>query len=560
MTEQEEFEFRHRLESELAAQPAKPTAQATSLTTTDKVLRGMRDPIDGGAQLLTHVLPDSVVNAGNKFNNWLADKTGLVAKLPERNLSSLVTGQKTGVDGLIQQEESKYQAARSAQGETGIDGARLVGNVLSPANLALGGAAGVAAPASMVGRIGVGAASGAASNALAPVTEGNFVDEKLNQLGIGGGIGAALPIVGSGLARIINPNTSDAVKKMLAEKITPTAGQILGGGWQRLEDKLTSVPLLGDAISSARAKGLDEFNRAAYAKALTPIDGVIPSTVGREGVASVKNQLGDAYNALLPKLTFQPDAQFAQELGSLRSMAQNLAPQEARKFESLLNEHLSKISPNGGMTGETFKIVEGALNKDVGRFSRSLDPYQQELGDALKQTLQTFRDGLSRSNPNYAGELGKINQGYANYARIRDAASRQGSLDGKFTPSQYSAAVRAQDKTVGKGGFATGNALGQDLSDAGKTVLNSQYPDSGTTGRLLAGLLTGGAAAGAATVNPLAVSMGALSAAPYLPGGRQLAAALLARRPDMAQPVADAVRKFSPALTVGVTPSLDGRN
>jgi len=549
MTEQEEFEFRHRLESELAAQPAKPTAQVPTLTTTDKVLRGMRDPIDGGAQLLTHVLPDSVVNAGNKFNNWLADKTGLVGKLPEG-----------GVDQQIKDSEAAYQQSRAAQGETGIDGARLAGNVLSPANLALGGAAGVAAPASMIGRMGVGAASGAASNALAPVTEGNFSDEKLSQLGIGGGVGAALPIVGSGVARVINPNTSDAVKKMLAEKITPTAGQILGGGWQRLEDKLTSVPLLGDAISSARAKGLDEFNRAAYAKALAPIDGAIPSTVGREGVASVKNQLGDAYNALLPKLTFQPDAQFAQELGSLRNMAQNLAPQEARKFESILNEHLSKLSPNGGMTGETFKIVESALNSDAARFLKSQDAYQQELGSALKQTLQTFRDGLTRSNPTYADELGKINQGYANYVRIRDAASRQGSLDGKFTPSQYSAAVRAQDKTVGKGGFATGNALGQDLSDAGKTVLNSQYPDSGTTGRLLAGLLTGGAAAGAATVNPLAVSMTALSAAPYLPGGRQLTAALLAKRPEIAQQIAEAVRKFSPALTVGVAPVLNGGN
>lgn len=549
MTEQEEFEFRHRLESELAAQPAKPTAQVPTLTTTDKVLRGMRDPIDGGAQLLTHVLPDSLVNAGNKFNNWLADKTGLVGKLPEG-----------GVDQQIKDSEAAYQQSRAAQGETGIDGARLAGNVLSPANLALGGAAGVAAPASMVGRMGVGAAAGAASNALAPVTEGNFSDEKLSQLGVGGGVGAALPIVGSGVARVINPNTSDAVKKMLAEKITPTAGQILGGGWQRLEDKLTSVPLLGDAISSARAKGLDEFNRAAYAKALAPIGGAVPSTVGREGVASVKNQLGDAYNALLPKLTFQPDAQFAQELGSLRNMAQNLAPQESRKFESILNEHLSKLSPNGGMTGETFKVVESALNSDAARFLKSQDAYQQELGSALKQTLQTFRDGLTRSNPTYADELGKINQGYANYVRIRDAASRQGSLDGKFTPSQYSAAVRAQDKTVGKGGFATGNALGQDLSDAGKTVLNSQYPDSGTTGRLLAGLLTGGAAAGAATVNPLAVSMTALSAAPYLPGGRQLAAALLARRPDIAQPVADAVRKFSPALTVGVAPVLNGGN
>jgi hypothetical protein len=170
--------------------------------------------------------------------------------------------------------------------------------------------------------------------------------------------------------------------------------------------------------------------------------------------------------------------------------------------------------------------------------------------------LQTFRSGLERSNPNYAQELGDINKAYANYARLRDAGSRQGSLEGKITPAQLGAAVRNQDRTVGKRAYSEGSALMQDLSDAGKQSLSSQYPDSGTTGRLLAGLLTGGAAAGAATVSPVAVGVAGLSTLPYLPGGRQAMAALLARRPELAKPVADAVRKYSPALTAGALPAI----
>jgi len=522
-----------------------PTQSAQPLSRTDKYLQGVRDPIDAGAQILVHALPSGVVNAGNKVNNWLADKTGLVGRLPEG-----------GIDQQITDREKTYQAGRSAAGESGFDAYRALGNVVNPTNVALGYGAGAMAPASIMGRMGMGSATGAIGGALTPVTEGNFADEKSKQLGIGGGIGAALPIVGAAAGRVISPNLSKSVKTLMQNKITPTMGQILGGGWQKFEDKLMSVPLLGDAITSARGKSLDEFNRAAYAKALAPINGTVPSEVGRDAVASVRNQISDKYDSLLPSLTFKADPQFTQELQQLRGMAQNLAPQEAKKFETLLSEHLSKVSPNGGMAGETFKIVESALNKDAKRFSSSFDPYQQELGDALSQTLQTFRSGLQRSNPEYAKELGDINKAYANYARLRDAASRQGSLDGKITPSQLGAAVRNQDKTVGKRSYSEGSALMQDLSDSGKQSLNSQYPDSGTTGRLLAGLLTGGAAAGAATFSPVAVGAAGLTTLPYLPGGRQAMAALLARRPELAKPVAEAVRKYAPAVTSGVVPAI----
>ena len=63
-----------------------PTQQQRDMTTGNaRVLRGMRDPIDAGAQMLTNALPAGVVNAGNRLNNWLAHKTGLVARLRERD-------------------------------------------------------------------------------------------------------------------------------------------------------------------------------------------------------------------------------------------------------------------------------------------------------------------------------------------------------------------------------------------------------------------------------------------------------------------------------------------
>ena len=60
------------------------------LSRTEKVLKGARDPIDAGAQVLTHILPESVVNAGNKLNNFIADKTGLVGRLPEGGVEQQV--------------------------------------------------------------------------------------------------------------------------------------------------------------------------------------------------------------------------------------------------------------------------------------------------------------------------------------------------------------------------------------------------------------------------------------------------------------------------------------
>ncbi len=505
--------------------------------------QGMRDPIDAAAQLLTRALPESVVKGGNRINNLIAEKTGLVAPLPEG-----------GVDQQVREREAAYQQARQATGNEGIDWARLGGNIVSPANLAV--ASKIPQGVSTAGRIGSGILSGGAFGAVStPVTTGkpeDFWGEKAKNTIVSAGLGGVFPAG----AAMISPNVRPDVARLIKEGVTPTPGQILGGRAQVIEDKLTSVPLLGDFITSSRRKGMDEFNRAALNRALKPI-GEKVNDIGRTGIDEVSERLGAAYDTLLPKLTFKADQTFANELATVRQMAGTLPAQQAQQFEKVLRDQVvGKMTQQGMMSGVRLKEVESELGRLARGYAGDANFDNRQLGAAIGEMQNIIRQTLVRSNPTEAKRLTDINRGYANYARLRDAASRQGALEGEFTPAQLAAAVRAGDKSVGKGNYAKGKALLQDLSDAGKNVLMQKYPDSGTVGRALVPLSLLGAGSGASylTDNPLPLAAAAMLTGPYVPGGRQATAALLAKRPESAAKAAQAIRQIGPYLTPGLVP------
>lgn len=526
----------------LARNQQKPVGEGPSRL--EKFGTGLRDPISGLAQLLERAVPDSVAGKVNSLNNWLVDKGVPLDRIPEKNLSSIITGQPTGMDGLIQQRERAYQEKRKAAGEEGFDGWRAGGNFVTTALATRG----MGAPATLGGKVAQGVGIGAATGATAPVTGDfdNFWQQKGLQTGVGAVAGGVIPVAGAGLARIIKPKTSPEAAKLLDEGVTPTPGQILGGRWQVAEDKLTSLPIVGDAISSARRTSLDEFNKAAYKRALDPIGGKVPKDVGRDGVAAVREQIGKAYDDLLPKVSFKADDEFVQGMNNLRTLAGELPEQQAKQFEKIVATHLQgKMTPQGLMNGARLKEVESELGRLAKGYKSDAGFDNRQLGNAVSELQNLIRQNLVRTNPQHADALTKANTAWSRYTRLRDAASRQGSADGKFSPAQLSAAVRGQDKTVGKRAFSEGTALMQDLSDAGKSVLASKYPDSGTAGRAWLGAGTLGL--GTVFSPPALVGLGAASL-PYLPGGRQAIAGLLARRPEAAGLLAERVRAMSPML------------
>ncbi|CAB4171417.1 hypothetical protein UFOVP1095_36 [uncultured Caudovirales phage] len=402
--------------------------------------------------------------------------------------------------------------------------------------------------------IGGGAAIGSVMGALQPTETGQSRGQNAFLGGLGGGLGNAASKVASS---VINPNTSAEVKALMQQGVTPTPGQIMGGRLQSLEDRLTSVPVLGDAISSARTKGLDEFQRAAYARALAPIGATPSGEIGREGVKSVRETLNNAYEKLLPNVSFKADPQISSDITNLQGMISNVGKPQAERFNSIINWMQTKITPQGNMNGATMKEVESELSRLARGYKGDPSFSERQLGSAIEELRTALRENLARNNPAHAEELQKINTGWANYTRLRDAASRVGSEEGKFSPSALASAVRGGDKTVGKRAFSEGDALLQDLSDAGKKVLSNKYPDSGTAGRALLGMAVNPAQWPALATGAAASTVASL---PYLPGGRQITAAMLARRPEIAAQLAEALRNTGPQIGMAGSAAMLGQN
>lgn len=532
-------------------QQAPQAAQQPTPEAPSGFAQGLRDPITAGAQLLTHGIEaiggGGLVRSGNRLNNWLVDKGVPIARIPDG-----------GMDDLVKQQENEYQQGRQAAGKSGIDLARIAGNIANPANLVA--ASRLPQAASLVGRVGVGAASGAAFGAAQPVTDGDFWTEKAKQAGMGAAIGGALPAVTGGIARVIKPNTRPQVKAMLNEGITPTPGQIIGGRTQAVEDKLTSLPIVGDAISSARTKNLNEFQLASYRRALAPIGGKPSGAVGRDGIADVHTQLSDAYNSLLPKMTFKADPVFAKEFDGLKGLVSSLPQDTAKYFEDTVKRELfGRMTPKGLMSGESLQDAISAVGKEAKSFGGK-GGFEGKLGDAFSEVQNILRNNLARNNPQQASQLASNGKGWANYAILRDAASKVGAKDGMFTPAQLGSSVASAAKVgrgaAGKARVSEGKALMQDLTDAGQNVLSSKYPDSGTAGRVAMGAGTLG---GLAAFNPASLTAVGLSTLMYLPGGRQAISALLTKRPEMAGQLASLVRKTSPTLNPGLASLFNSR-
>ncbi|SAJ96491.1 lytic transglycosylase catalytic subunit [Burkholderia multivorans] len=455
-------------------------------------------------------------------------------------------------------EYAPYQAAHPIAAGAGNIGGSIAATaplgVLAPAARTLGGMA------------AVGAGLGGATAALSPVDPNsqNFAADKAKQIGIGALTGGVLSPAAGAVGRMISPNISPDVQLLMSKGVTPTPGQILGGGFARTEDKLTSIPVLGDMIKNAQQRAVGQFNVAAYNDALAPIGKTFSGSAGQEGIEQVGKTIGKAYDDVLPKMQMRVDPQFQADVTNLGQMVQGLPEAQQKTFMNVLKTQIfDKLGPQGNMDGQTLKGVQSELARTSSGYLKDPSFDNRQLGAAVSALRDAVDSNLSRVNPpELAEQLSNANQAWANFVRLRSAASSAGAMNngGVFTGAQLQSAVRGADKSVGKGATASGKALMQDLSGAGQAVLGSKYPDSGTVGRGLMSLLApGSVAAGMATAptSTLATLGGiGLGSLPYTQTGGKLAAALLTARPQFAQPVGNAVSSLGRLVVPGSLPAL----
>jgi hypothetical protein len=545
------------------AQPAQPKNQPSGIATLGATLgKGFGSTVQGIEQLMGHGLQSLKGTAAMPSPLGLASTLGglIFGENPDTFMkkagAEMVAGANKGISNLKAQA-APYEKAHPVVGALGNIG----GSIAATLPLTM------AAPITNTyrGATGIGALTGAATGAATPVEGGNdFWSDKAQQVGLGALTGGVASPVLRGLGRIISPQVSSDVQALMSRGVTPTPGQILGGGFARTEEKLTSVPFLGDMIKNAQQRGVQQFNAAAYNEALAPIGEKFSGKVGQEGIEQVANKIGAAYNEVLPKMQFKIDPQFHADVMNLSSMAQGLPETQQKTFLNLLKTQIfNKVGPQGNMDGQALKGVQSELARVSKGYLGDPSFDNRQLGAAVSALRDAVDGNLVRMNPpELAQKLSNANQAWANFARIRAAGASQGAMnnEGVFTAGQLQNAVRSADKSAGKGATATGNALMQDLSGAGQRVLGSKYPDSGTTGRGLMSLLAPGSiAAGMATApTSTLLTLGGIGASslPYTQLGQRAAAALLTARPQLAQPVGKAVTNAGRVVVPASLPAL----
>lgn len=535
------------IEDDAPAQPKRggyvflPDAKPVSKT--DKFLRGMMDPIDGGAQLLSHMLPDGANRAINSANNFMA-QYGLVAPLPDG-----------GIDEMLRAKEADYQASRRAAGESGLDGWRIAGNVASPVNVVAASSAPRAV--SLLGRAASAAGVGAIQSGLSPVVEGgDFATVKAKQIGIGGAAGGLLGPITGATARIVKPEPSKSVGLLVESGVKPTIGQRFGQFTNATEEKLQSVPLIGDLIRNARMKTREEFNAAALNRALDPI-GQKSNGIGTSGFSDANAKIGAIYEQAKSMMGgFKVDPQGNAEINNLIQMTRALPDKERAAFDGLVNTMRGQMSQNGSFLADTFKRFDSELGLKARQFAGSPDAYQQQVGDAIKELQRALMENAKRAHPDAAALMNKADEAYANLVRVEGATKAAANSDGVFTPAQLMQGVKTAESSVRKRGVAKGSALMQDLAQAGQEVIGNKVPNSGTTDRALLAALTGGGLT--YLNNPIAWGVGSMAAAPYVPGIRQAIHALTTQRPQFAAQAANYIRGAAPYAIPIASPLLKG--
>lgn len=470
------------------------------------LVRGLRDIPDAGAQLLTEGVY-AVAPAGTAFEKW-ADR------------------QRKGVSVINSEAEREYQDDwRKGDMRDEIDVGRITGQIAGTLPLAAGSAA-----ATTMGRVAQGAAAGGMASTLTPVPEGkDFWEEKSKQTGVGMLAGGLGPVVLQPVSSLLRGVGDDAVRLLRAEGVQMTPGQLLGGAWKNIEEKLVSVPVLGDAIRAAHQRGYDSFNAAIANRVLKPLGMTAKKgQVGRELVEDVGNKISDVYDDVLRNVDVQVDGQFLDEIDTVRKLAAEYSEDVSGRFNKLVVSKVMDRFNRGANSGEAWKRIESEIARLAGNFKKSADADQRELGEMLGVVRSSLRGLLERN----AGEdvratVKAANEAWSRLVVFERAAAQVGSEGGVVTPKAFRAAVKASDKTVRNRGFARGTANQQDIADAAVERLAPKIPNSGTADRLMLG---GVGLGGAAYVSPW-LAAGALGASALYtsPGQKALAAALMNR-------------------------------
>lgn len=450
----------------------------------------------------------NVVNASNNFTRRVAGSTGAADEVAgavawgtqgAENIYRRATGRP--IESTAQQA---YMAAQDTEREWQESFAREnPGQNIFATGLGILATARPTGGATISNPFRAGAAAAAQNAPFAVARQDGNLRERApgaaTETAMAFGMGSALTAGGQALAGAgarARARPPSPQRRLSAEGVQLTPGQMLGGAAQRTEDAMTSVPVIGDAIRSARVRGIESFDRAALNRSLAPIGGQLApdANVGRDGVRAAEQAISSAYDNALDGVVVRPDSQFGQDITQALHSRQ-LPPDAAQEVDAVLSNIADRA--RGPMDGRIWKELDSEIRTaiDAADNASGQRPSMRYVRDTLRDVRTAFRGVLDRSAPQALQGVREADEATANLARIRQASQYTGTSarGGVFSPADLNRAVQGLDNSAGNREFARGDALMQDLTEPAMQVLPQTVPDSGTPIR---SLFTAGGAGG----------------------------------------------------------------
>lgn len=426
-------------------------------------------------------------------------------------------------------------AAGNAASLGGLD--EIVGMTGGNAALANAGKQGLAAQypkASMAGNIigGVGAAAGieaglaraglaGGGGMIAPralgadaVYGGGFGAGENNDDRLGGailGAGTAVPggiggrALAAGAGRLATGVTNANVRTLNSAGVPMTLGQLAGRGAKSIEDKMTSLPLVGGLINARRAEGLKGFNAAVFKEAAAPLGAQATGNIGEAGVEDLADTVTGGYKKALGTVQLNIDPKFGFDLGNAAVKIQHI-PRVGGELHDTLSGVLPTYFDNGALTGDNLQAVLDHVRQIKASYKN--DPlYGARIKPALDDLHDSITGMVERQAPDVMPAFRAADKAYKNRKIVGNAVKAAMNTDGVFTPAQLGQQARAAANKFGNNADTTNRPF-FDLQRSGQNILPSKVGDSGTAGRMMLPLALSGAGGVAGGVRGYAGSDG----------------------------------------------------
>jgi len=323
--------------------------------------------------------------------------------------------------------------------------------------------------------------------------------------GAGGSmLGRGLGKVGGRMIQGFKP--TEASQYLATQGVTDqTLGQTLGGFAKSFEDRMSSVPGVGDLVNARRMESLQGFNRAAFRQAGEPI-GAQVGNVGEQGLNDLVAPFGSpnpgvidtAYNNATAGVRVPLDPQWPTDLQGIAAASNRLPPAPRANFAQVMDNTTGVVYNAGELTGDLYQNAIRSLKGYKANASTAAGGFDGDYKDALSLAQGALRGQMERGGgQSVIDGLGNADAAYRNYKTLGKAvAAAKNQPDQLFTPAQLNQQGWASAaKYPGPRPFA-------ELADAGQATLPSKIPDSGTAGRLMqamGGGLIGGSTVGGGT-------------------------------------------------------------